>query len=501
MKLASLATLSLLATLATPLQAADVDVSPQRLREINADIASMQARLRSTESQRDEARSALRQAEQALAQTHAQLATLGEQRQSASDTLAQLDQRLGELREESAAQKAALAAQLNALYRLGAQPELKLLLEQRDPTQLERYQRYLNAIEGARRERLETLARLDREINANRAEASRQHQTLERLIEEQRSREQRLAGQQSERESALARLDASYANDQARLTDLGEQRRDAEETLARIEREVAAARAAAERAAAERARQAEQARQAELARQAAERERQAEQARIAQQRDERARATEELARRTQQQSQPQPQPQPQPQQPQDRPAPRYQQPASPPSGSQLTEEEMNAEAPGTLASREPAQSAPPPPPPAPSAQSEPRQRAGSAWSGRWPIEGRLVSNYGEGEGLSRNGVVIQAAEGTPIHAIRAGQVVFADWLNGFGYLVIVDHGGTLTVYAHNQRNSVEVGDRVERGTVLGTVGDTGGRSSPALYFEVRRGGKPVNPTGWLSASR
>jgi len=95
--------------------------------------------------------------------------------------------------------------------------------------------------------------------------------------------------------------------------------------------------------------------------------------------------------------------------------------------------------------------------------------------------------------------VLRAAEGAPVHAVAPGVVVYANWLRGFGNLIIVDHGQQyLTVYAYNQSLLKQVGDHVTAGEALATVGATGGQVESGLYFEVRHGGAPVDPALWLA---
>ena len=85
-----------------------------------------------------------------------------------------------------------------------------------------------------------------------------------------------------------------------------------------------------------------------------------------------------------------------------------------------------------------------------------------------------------------------------MRAVADGQVVFAEWMSGYGLLCIVDHGnGYMSLYAHNDALMKDVGARVARGDAVGSVGNSGGQGRPALYFELRRGGKPVNPSVWL----
>ncbi|WP_027960542.1 murein hydrolase activator EnvC family protein [Halomonas halodenitrificans] len=117
----------------------------------------------------------------------------------------------------------------------------------------------------------------------------------------------------------------------------------------------------------------------------------------------------------------------------------------------------------------------------------------------WPVQGNIVSRFGAGEAVHHNGILIQAAEGSPVHAVHAGRVVFADWLRGFGNLLIIDHGdGVMTLHAHLQHFSAQVGRPVSQGEAIGAVGMSGGHRHPALYFEVRRGGDPIDPQAWIA---
>ena len=82
--------------------------------------------------------------------------------------------------------------------------------------------------------------------------------------------------------------------------------------------------------------------------------------------------------------------------------------------------------------------------------------------------------------------------------LRDGRVAFADWLQGLGLLVIVDHGGGyMSLYGHNEALLKESGDWVEPGDAIAQVGDTGGQARPALYFEIRKGGRPIDPRPWF----
>ena len=119
----------------------------------------------------------------------------------------------------------------------------------------------------------------------------------------------------------------------------------------------------------------------------------------------------------------------------------------------------------------------------------------------WPVSGSLLASYGGRmpDGRRSDGVLIAAAAGTAVKAVADGTVVFADWMTGYGNILIIDHGnGYMSLYAHNDGLLRDAGDTVKRGDTVASVGTSGGQDSPALYFELRRDGAPVNPSTWLT---
>lgn len=118
----------------------------------------------------------------------------------------------------------------------------------------------------------------------------------------------------------------------------------------------------------------------------------------------------------------------------------------------------------------------------------------------WPLAGSLLAGFGGTlpDGRSSQGVLIAAPAGSPVKAVANGRVVFAEWMTGYGLILIVDHGnGYMSLYAHNEALLRDVGDSVQRGDPVASVGNSGGQGRPALYFELRRNGQPVNPGAWL----
>jgi septal ring factor EnvC (AmiA/AmiB activator) len=120
----------------------------------------------------------------------------------------------------------------------------------------------------------------------------------------------------------------------------------------------------------------------------------------------------------------------------------------------------------------------------------------------WPSRGKVITGYGEslhGGRLRHNGLLLSAAREAEIEAVHHGRVVFANWLRGFGLMVIVDHGGGyMSLYGRNSSLLKSPGDWVRTGEPIAIAGDSGGNFGYTLYFEIRRKGKPQNPAPWLA---
>ncbi len=120
----------------------------------------------------------------------------------------------------------------------------------------------------------------------------------------------------------------------------------------------------------------------------------------------------------------------------------------------------------------------------------------------WPVAGTLLHDYGQPRvsgKLKWNGVVLGAPRGQEVRAVYHGRIAFADWLAGMGLIVIIDHGeGYMTLYGYNETVLKNAGDWVAPGDVIATVGDSGGQRQTGLYFELRRGTKPIDPRRWIT---
>jgi murein hydrolase activator len=119
---------------------------------------------------------------------------------------------------------------------------------------------------------------------------------------------------------------------------------------------------------------------------------------------------------------------------------------------------------------------------------------------RLPVRGDVINRFGssrEDTGVSWKGLFIKAAEGNEVKTVADGRVVFADWMRGFGNLIIVDHGsGYMSLYGNNQAVLKHVGDEVDAGDAIASVGNTGGNESNGLYYELRHNSQPFDPMSW-----
>ncbi len=118
----------------------------------------------------------------------------------------------------------------------------------------------------------------------------------------------------------------------------------------------------------------------------------------------------------------------------------------------------------------------------------------------WPVQGKTINSFGEQRqgSVTWDGLRIQSASGSDVHAIHGGRVMYADSLPGQGLLMVLDHGdGYMSLYAHNDMLLHESGEWVQPGDVIARVGNSGGEKEPGLYFEIRKNGEPINPTPWL----
>lgn len=130
-----------------------------------------------------------------------------------------------------------------------------------------------------------------------------------------------------------------------------------------------------------------------------------------------------------------------------------------------------------------------------------KQKGGLAW----PVNGKVTNKFGRlrsGSKLKWRGVLIETKAGASVKAVSGGRVVFSDWLTGYGFVLIIEHGrGYMSLYGHNQQLLKSVGDNVSKNEQIALAGKSGRNGKPALYFEIRHKGKPINPSKWIVANK
>ncbi|SAI67393.1 peptidase [Bordetella ansorpii] len=497
-------------------------------------IESLQKEIDTREAARKEAADALRQSESAISRINLRLRELDEALHRAETDLASLEKQITAQNEVLEQRRNELSDQLRAQYASGLSPWTALLSGD-DPQQLGRNLGYLDYVSRARaravtavRTEIDRLAALQSAADARRTE-------IAGVTEETGKQKAELVAQQKERATVVARLEGQIAAQRAEAGKLDRDDQRLSSLIGNLETAIARQAAEEARRRAEAARKAEEARKeaarrAELARKAEEA-RRAELARKAEEARKEAARQAEAVRQARNDA--------------DRRAAEKARAEAMAEASRVREQ---AEVAASSAQRNPALVDPdsaglrpvdgqghtrlvetptePAQRPAPTRQAEAEPAAAPERIGRPerpereasarppagggnglrhgltpPVRGAVQGRFGVGrpDGGVWRGIVLRASEGTPVKAVAPGTVVYADWLRGFGNIIIVDHGQQyLSVYAYNQSLLKRVGDAVTTGDTLATVGATGGQVESGLYFEIRHRGAPVDPAQWLA---
>ncbi|AXV21444.1 murein hydrolase activator EnvC [Aeromonas veronii] len=411
----------------------------QQLGTMQSQIKEQQKTIKLSKQELAKLNTQLKADEQAISAAAAKLNQTRQQLKQNQQTLATLQKDKLALEVQAKHQKQLLAKQAESAFQAGNHDYLKLLLNQQDPAKLSRSLDYYDYLNKARIEAIDAL-RATRDKLAKNQQATKETETrLQTLLAEQQEHHQTLLASQQSRAKVRNQLQQSVQDDEQKLTKLVK----AEKALkARLEELRRKREEQERRERAERERlaklKAEQERQRKLAEQ-----RRAEQQRLAAQQNK------------------------------------------------------------TVKPAEPVEEV---------ASSKPERGSGISSAGhysglktngslRWPVQGPILISYGSPRTaqLKWKGTLIGASEGTQVKAVAPGQVVYADWLDGFGMLLVIDHGkGYMSLYGHNQSLLRQVGQNVEQGEPVALVGDSGGQDRPGLYFEIRYQGEAINPTKWLA---
>lgn len=354
-------------------------VYQQKLDNIRDKIVKILDRLNDNQNKRNNVRSELQKLETKIAKTSRSLRLTRSRYKKSSKQLSKLKKELKQLKKQLAIQREILARQVRSAYAMGQQPQLKLLLNQQQPTEMGRTLVYYNYLNQARSQQIsgylkniDTKQQLERSIQ-------KATQRLAKLLDKRKQQKRSLSQHRASRKRILATLNQNIEQQELTLDNLQNSRSRIEQLL-------------------------------------------------------------------------------------------------------MSLGELLADIPNAPVDDKPF-----------------KDLKGSL---PWPVKGKFIARFGTSKhqgDLTWKGVVIKADYGTPVKAISYGRVVFADWLQGFGFITIIDHdNGYLSLYGHNQELYKQAGDWVQAGEVIATVGDSGGQKESGLYFELRQNGSPINPSAWCS---
>lgn len=442
---------------------------------LQSQLSNLKREIDQTEAAKDSAADTLAAAEDAVSTANVSLSELQSEQKDTEQKLKALGQEQKKLAATVAAQQKRLARWLRAQYVEGNEDRIKLLLSGDNPNRINRDLQYMSYLSQAQAKLLEelraNLAQVEQtrlqveEARASLIEIAEEEQAQKKVLEQEKQRRAGLLAQISKRLLAQRKEAGNLARDEQRLSGLVEK-------LAKLLEE----QRKAEEAAAEKRRLA---RQAELAEQ---KRKQAQALALAQAkaRETKSKPIGNAATATTAAT------------------------SSSARGDVKAEPKVVVSAENKLAATE-----------ASSAkvgiaiknELVPQESVnGASFASlrgqlRLPLRGSVAAKFGSqrSEGPSSKGLFIRATEGEPVRAIAQGRVVFAEWLRGFGNLLIVDHGGQyMSIYGNNQTLLKRAGDAVKSGDTIANAGNSGGNEESGLYFEMRHRGRAFDPLGWVN---
>jgi len=434
-----------------------------RLESIHQNVSALQAQLADKQKTQAELRSEIAQLDQRIQSTQRQLQSIQKQRQQTQQEISELQGQIDKLQQELQTQKKILADQLRAAYMLGGETPLAVWLQTEKPAEIGRLSVYYRALAKARLELIAKTQTTSKEIIKTQERKKQQESHLAQLAAQTQHQETTLEAQRNQHATLEEQLVKRIAADQAKIANLqananilnGLVQRLSVQYAQQLAAERAAAEAAARKRAAERLAAEQAAARAAAERRAAERAAAQERARIAAQAAAEQKRAEQLQKEL---HQPPP------------PTPVQAPPIAtvPPVTPSIAPPASGAVGHGSF----------PPPVSAPVRHlfGTPRVQGGPNWQG----------------------ITFAAPASTPVHAIAPGMVLYAGPLRGYGEIVIVQQANlVLAIYGHLAKPAVQVGQKLQTGSLVGTVGSGGEMGDDGLYLEIRSQGHPVNPLNFI----
>ena len=410
----------------------------QERAELRKKLSGLKQDIVRTEKARGDAADALADSEAAISNANRALRELASEQEHTRQHLQALTVSQETLEKAAQAQRERLEKMLREQYMYGQDDRLRLMLSGDNPNRMARELRYLGYVSAEQMKAITALQKNIAAIEANKAEAEEARASLEEIAQEQREQKAVLEKQKSKRKALVAQLSGKLNNQRKQA---GRLERDEERLAALVDRLVTLI-------AQQRQAEKEQAQRRALAK--------------AKEQADRKKAAERKQSKTGD-------------------SPKTQKKAR---DAEPTEVQIARD-----------KSVPEPPPP------DGAEFASLRGKLRMPVKGELIATFGtkRPEGPTWKGLFIKAAEGTEIRASAAGEVVFSDWMRGFGNLIIIDHGAQyMTIYGNNQSLLKRPGDRIKAGEVIATAGNSGGNEQSGLYFEMRHRGRALDPLTWMN---
>lgn len=442
----------------------------QERAELRKKLSDLKKDIVKTEKARGDAADALADSEGAISNAKRALRELATEQERTKQQLHALSVSQEALEKAVQEQRERLEKMLREQHLAGQDDRLRLLLSGDNPNRIARELRYLGYVSSGQMQAITALQKNLAAIEANKAEAEKARESLDEIAREQSEQKALLEKQKNKRKALVTQLSGRLVQQRK---EAGRLERDEERLAALVDRLatlIAQQRKAEEEEARRRARLQAEARERAERRKAAEK------------------SPDKLAGKTSDRV---------PDKASDRasgkasdktPGSASDKPASPDKG-------LNT-GPAT-AQTTPAKPAPEelPAPPDGAEFASLRGRL------KMPLRGELLATFGakRPEGPNWKGLFIKASEGTEVRGVAAGEVIFSDWMRGFGNLIIIDHGAQyMTIYGNNQSLLKRPGDRIKTGDVIATAGNTGGNEQSGLYFEMRYQGRALDPLTWMN---
>jgi septal ring factor EnvC (AmiA/AmiB activator) len=395
-----------------------------------------------TESAKDKAADALAQSEKAISETNRRLFELAQEQQQTQAQLNELSAQQVKLHETVTLQQKQLAKVLREQYVTGNEDRTKLLLSGDDPNRLSRELRYMGYVSQAQAKLIASLRTNLQSVETNKAETQSAKDELDQIERETRDQKVLLEKEKVRHAALVAQLSSKLSAQRKEAGNIQRNEQRLANLVGKLDKLIEEQRKA-EQAAAEKRRQ------------------------------------KALARKRQQSK-----------------LAKNKHKSRSDKGKIVNPDAIDDDvAPQTLARNELTPEA--------SVENTGYTKDFSSLRGHLhlPLRGELVAKFGSkrGDGPPWKGLFIRAPEGTEVKAVADGRVVFADWLRGFGNLIILDHGGQyMTIYGNNQAVLKHTGDIVKMGDVIANAGNSGGNEQSGLYFEMRHQGRAFDPLEWVT---